>query len=91
VDNPAGFFLAATVEISKRNALPGLAIGQGTPSFSESSNVGSRRQKQPVAMQHFLKRFLEPQGHRSFLPTFSTSSLSPWTIRRPRLTSRSEG
>src|SRR6266404_980710 len=30
-------------------------------------------------------------GQRSFLPTFSTSSLSPWTIRTPRFTCVSDG
>lgn len=42
-------------------------------------------------MQHFLKRLLEPQGHRSLRPSFSSSSLSPWTTRSPRFTCVSDG
>jgi hypothetical protein len=45
-----------------------------------------RRRKQPVLRQHFLKRRPLPQGHGSLRPSFSQSSLSPWTILRPRLT-----
>ena len=52
---------------------------------------GSRRQKQPFVRQHFLKRWPEPQGQRSFLPSFSSSNLSPWTTRSPRLTCVSDG
>jgi hypothetical protein len=33
----------------------------------------------------------DPQGHRSFRPSFSTSSLSPWTVRKPRFTCVSDG
>jgi hypothetical protein len=31
------------------------------------------------------------QGHRSFLPNFSVSSLSPWAICLPRFTFLSDG
>src|SRR5262249_9504694 len=40
----------------------------------------------PVLRQHRLKRSPLPHGHRSLRPSFSCSSLSPWTTRRPRLT-----
>jgi len=38
-----------------------------------------------------LKRLPDPQGHRSFRPSFSSSILSPWTVRSPRFTCVSEG
>lgn len=60
-------------------------------SVPESSAVGLRRQKQPFLRQHFLKRLLEPQGHRSLRPSFSSSNLSPWTTRSPRFTCVSDG
>src|SRR5262249_7068393 len=60
-------------------------------SFPKSSGGGSRRQKQPVLRQHFLKRLPDPQGQRAFLPSRSTSSLSPWTMRTPRFTCVSDG
>jgi hypothetical protein len=60
-------------------------------SLSKSSGPGSRRQKQPVLRQHFLKDLPEPQGQRSFLPSFSVSSLVPWTTRTPRFTLVSDG
>ena len=41
--------------------------------------------------QHFLKRLPEPQGHKSLRPSFSSSSLSPCTMRTPRLTCVSDG
>lgn len=59
--------------------------------LSEKSDAGSRRQKQPVVRQHFLNRLREPHGQRSFLPSFSSSSLSPCTTLTPRLTCFSEG
>ena len=60
-------------------------------SFPKSIGGGSRRQKQPFLRQHFLKRLPELQGQRSFRPSFSSSSLSPWTTRTPRLTCVSDG
>jgi hypothetical protein len=60
-------------------------------SVPKSSDPGSRHQKPPFLRQHFLKRLPELQGQRSFLPSFSSSSLSPWTTRSPRLTCVSEG
>jgi len=59
--------------------------------ISKKNDLGSRRQKQPFVRQHFLKRWPEPQGQRSFLPSFSSSNLSPWTIRSPRLNCVSGG
>ena len=50
------------------------------------SGPAPRRRKQPVLRQHFLNRSPLPHGHGSLRPSFSRSSLSPWTTRRPRLT-----
>ena len=38
-----------------------------------------------------MNGFPDPQGQRSFLPSFSSSSLLPWTIRTPRFTFVSDG
>ena len=38
-----------------------------------------------------LERLPLPHGQRSLRPSFSSSSLSPWTMRTPRLTLVSEG
>ena len=48
-------------------------------SASGSSHDGSYRQKLPALRQHRLNLFPEPQGHGSLRPSFSQSSLSPWT------------
>lgn len=69
----------------------GLRFLFGRRSVSKSSDPGSRHQKQPFLRQHRLKRWPEPQGQRSFLPSFSSSNLSPWTVRSPRLTCVSDG
>jgi len=42
-------------------------------------------------MQQALNLRPEPHWHRSLRPSFSVSSTSPWTKRRPRLTWVSEG
>src|SRR6267142_2727702 len=42
-------------------------------------------------MQHFLKATRGSQGQRSLRPSFSDSSFSPCTTRRPRLTLVSDG
>ena len=63
----------------------------GLSSFSKSNRPGLLRQNRPDFRQHFLNRLPEPHGQRSFLPSFSVSSLSPWTIRTPRLTWVSDG
>ena len=60
-------------------------------SFPESSGPGSPRRKQPELRQHFLNSLADPHGQRSFLPTFSSSSLTPWTTRTPRFTPVSDG
>ena len=59
--------------------------------LSKSSGAGSRRRKQPELRQHFLNSLADPHGQRSFLPTLSCSSLSPWTTRTPRFTLVSDG
>jgi hypothetical protein len=58
---------------------------------SNSSDPGSRHQKRPDLRQHFLKRRPLLHGQRSLRPSFSSSSLSPLTIRTPRLTCVSDG
>ena len=60
-------------------------------SLSESSTDGSPHQKQPDLRQHFLNRLRDPHGQRSLRPSFSLSSLAPWTIRTPRFTFVSDG
>lgn len=60
-------------------------------SVSKSSRPDSRRQKRPDFRQHLLNRWPLPHGHRSLRPSFSTSNLSPWTIRTPALTFVSDG
>jgi hypothetical protein len=65
--------------------------GQVRYSFPKSSGGGSLLQKQPDFKQHFLNRFPDPQGQRSFLPSFSVSSLLLWTMRTPRFTFASDG
>ena len=44
------------------------------------------RRKHPVGRQHRLNSSPLSHGHGSLRPSFSQSSLSPWTTRRPRLT-----
>ena len=58
---------------------------------SKSSDPAGRHQKRPDLRQHFLNRLPLPQGQRSLRPSFSSSSLSPWTIRTPRFTLVSDG
>jgi hypothetical protein len=74
----------------QQGTCPKFPFEQATPSFPKSSDPDSRRRKQLDSRQHFLKRFPEPHGQRSFLPSFSVSSFSPWTICTPRLTFFSE-
>jgi hypothetical protein len=51
------------------------------------SGLVRRRQKRPLSRQQFLKRLIEPHGHKSLLPRRSTSSTSPPLIaREPRFT-----
>ena len=59
---------------------PDIGAGWAYRSVSKSNRPGSRRQNRPHFRQHFLNRLPEPHGQRSFLPSFSASSLSPWTI-----------
>ena len=80
---------ADAIRSGKNKACP--TSRAGFCSFSESSRADSRRQKQPVRRQHFLKSLPELHGQRSFLPSFSDSSLLPWTIRTPRFTFVSDG
>src|SRR5271168_5261545 len=56
------------------------------------SDLFQRRQKRPLLRQQFLKRLMEPHGHRSLSPRRSTSSISPpLIVRRPRFTWVSDG
>ena len=59
--------------------------------LSKSSDLGLRHQKRPLFRQHFLKRFPLSHGQRSLRPSFSSRSLSPCTMRTPRLTCVSDG
>jgi hypothetical protein len=43
-------------------------------------------EKKPEFRQHRLNNRPLPHGHRSLRPSFSFSSLSPWTSLRPSLT-----
>jgi hypothetical protein len=70
---------------------PGFSTGQAYPLFPESSGGGSRRQKQPDLRQQRRKRLPDPHGQRSLRPSFSDSSLLPWTMRTPRFTCISDG
>ena len=71
--------------------VPAASDGRSVLLVSKSSGPGSRHQKRPDLRQHFLKRLPLPHGQRSLRPSFSSSSLSPLTIRTPRLTCVSEG
>lgn len=77
--------------VAQRKAHPARRAVWATCSLPESNDPGSRRRNRPFFMQHFLNRLPEPHGQRSFLPSFSANSLSPWTIWTPRFTFVSEG
>jgi len=70
---------------------PVIGTEWGSSSIPKSSGPGSCRQNRPSIRQHFLKRLPEPQGQRSFRPSFSSSTLSQLTICTPRLTCVSDG
>jgi hypothetical protein len=74
-----------------RKTCPAFAPGRLHDSFPKSNGPDSRRQKQPTFRQHFLNRFPDPHGHKSFRPNFSVNSLLTWTIRTPRFTFVSDG
>ena len=59
--------------------------------FPKSSRRDWNHQKRPDRKQHRLNCLPLPQGHRSLRPSFSSSCLSPWTMRTPRLTLVSDG
>jgi len=59
--------------------------------FPKSTRRDWYHQKQPECRQQRLKCLPLPQGHGSFRPSFSSSSLSPCTMRTPRLTLVSDG
>jgi hypothetical protein len=65
--------------------------GQDSRSLPKSSDPDSRHQKQPDFRQQRRKRLPDPHGQRSFRPSFSPSSLCPWTMRTPRFTFVSDG
>ncbi len=60
-------------------------------STSVRNGSGWLRRKQPWPRQQRLNGLLDPQGHGSLRPSFSASSLLPWTTRSPRLTCVSDG
>ena len=53
---------------------------------SKSSRRDWSHQKWPDLRQHRLNRRPLPHGQGSLRPSFSSSCLSPWTIRNPHLT-----
>ena len=57
----------------------------------KSSRPDWSHQKRPILRQHRLNRCPLPQGHGSLRPSFSSSCLSPCTIRTPHLTCVSDG
>jgi len=59
--------------------------------FAEKSNPARRRRAGRRAGNSSWNRRAEPHGQRSFRPSFSRSSLSPWTTRNPRFTCVSDG
>ncbi len=60
-------------------------------SFPKSSRRGMCHHSARCAYSSFSKRLPDPHGQRSLRPSFSLSSFSPWTKRRPRLTCCSDG
>ena len=58
---------------------------------SVDSGCARRRQNEPLRRQQRLNALADPHGHGSWRPSFSTSSLSRWTMRSPRLTCVSDG
>ena len=70
---------------------PATKDGRRSSFLSKSSGLSWHHQKRPFFRQHFLKRLPLPHGQRSLRPSFSSSSLSPLTIRTPRLTCVSDG
>ena len=59
--------------------------------FPKSTRRDWHHQKQPEWRQHRLNGLPLSQGHGSFRPSFSSSSLLPCTMRTPRLTLVSDG
>jgi|SRR5579872_4946975 len=72
-------------------APPGWPSGWRKISLPEERNPDSLHQNRPDSRQQLRKSLDEPHGQRSFRPSFSSSSLSPWTIRTPRFTRDSDG
>jgi hypothetical protein len=58
---------------------------------SKSSDRDRRHPNRSERRQQFRNRLPEPHGQRSCRPSFSSSSLSPCTTWRPRLTFVSDG
>lgn len=62
-----------------------------TPLINDNSYGDCCHQKQADCMQQRLKRLVEPQGQGSLRPSFSMSSFSPCTNRKPFFTCVSDG
>lgn len=62
-----------------------------TPLINDNSYGDCFHQKQADCMQQRLKRLVEPQGQGSLRPSFSISSFSPCTKRKPFFTCVSDG
>lgn len=79
--------------MDSQSAVPICSPLQANDSFllSKSNRLDWSHQNRPECMQQRLNDFLLAQGQGSFRPSFSISSLLPWTICTPRLTLDSEG
>jgi len=75
-----------TVSVTNVNEIQWPAADSSALLLAEKSNFALSRQKKPERMQQCLSLRAEPQGHRSFRPSFSTRCLFPCTTRTPRLT-----
>ena len=77
----------ASLEISHSRLIPQDSL----PLLPKSSHPDWSHQKRPDLRQHRLNRCPLPHGQGSLRPSFSSSCLSPWTIRSPHLTCVSDG
>jgi len=78
------------IEAQDKNRPRAIAPRPGSGPNANSRPARYRRSR-PSAGSSSWKRFAQPHGQRSFRPSFSASSLSPWTTRSPRRTFVSDG
>jgi hypothetical protein len=93
----------ASLDVPRRGDQPSWTVNGGWsnrvhPPFASGFNararseLARRRQKRPLLRQQFLKRRVDPHGHKSLSPSRSTSSTSPSRIvRASRFTRVSDG